>query len=67
MHDTENRVTIIVNGGRVVEAYASDPDLIVEVLDQDTDDPSVYDETREAITEMNLRVAAGELHSVSVD
>lgn len=62
----DNRVTIVVNNGRVSEAYASDPNLIVDVLDKDTDDPKVAQEIQEESNYLDDQVAAGNLYSVGV-
>lgn len=63
----DNRVTVVVSGGRVSEAYASDPNLIVDVLDQDTDDSEAAADIREATEELDAEVQAGTLFSVLAD
>lgn len=47
-----NRVVIVVKGGRVYEVYAKDSAVDIEIIDCDTDDPSRAAETEEALKDV---------------
>ena len=47
-----NRVVIVVKGGRVYEVYAKDSAVDIEIIDCDTDDPCRAAEAEEALKEV---------------
>lgn len=57
-------VVIIVKDGLVSEVLSTDPDIDVEVIDMDTNDPEVRDEIDKRLDEVGMLAQQGDLNTI---
>lgn len=58
------RIAIVVEDGFVQEVCATDPELIVEIIDKDNTDPDHQEEIGDKLAELSEQIENGIMHSV---
>lgn len=59
--EKKNEVVIVVEGGQVTGVYSTTKDLMVSLIDTDTDSPERAEEIAEDMADLQRRIDAGEL------